>query len=199
MDIDQNRDRVDLVEASFNDLETVLRVLEQNLAVALRGRCRCTDRALEDLEPSFVDDPVPGLTRTGSSLSYLTVPNTSTPEPKEVSALPENVVPVPIREPSIPARPDEENVEVTLLQASYDEIERDIAWSFSRTPRSRSAAAEHREELASRAPGRMTVGQLSYPVVKLVTEPGLVALVKRRERGVGRRSCGPRRSRKPLG
>src|SRR5258708_12779900 len=105
MDIDQNRDRVDLVEASFNDLETVLRVLEQNLAVALRGRCRCTDKALEDLEPSFVDNPAPGLTRTGSSLSYLTVPNTSTPEPEDVAAPPDNMFPVPIRHPSTLAHP----------------------------------------------------------------------------------------------
>src|SRR5258708_10512842 len=55
-DIDCNQDGVDSVEASFSDLETVLRVSEQNLALALRGRCRGTDKALEDLEPSFVDD-----------------------------------------------------------------------------------------------------------------------------------------------
>src|SRR5258708_38308845 len=95
-DIDRNRDGVDSVEASFNDLETVLRVSEQNLAVALRGRCRCTDKALEDLEPSFVNDPAPGLTRTGLSLSYLTVPNTLTPEPEELGAPLENMIPLPI-------------------------------------------------------------------------------------------------------
>src|SRR5258708_19170687 len=95
-DIDRNRDGVDSVEASFSDLKTVLRVSEQNLAIALRGRCWCTDKALEDLEPSFVNDPAPGLTRTGSSLLYLTVPNTLTPEPEELGAPLENMIPLPI-------------------------------------------------------------------------------------------------------
>ena len=77
------------------------RVALTNLTIALHGRCRCTDRALEDLEPSFVDDPAPGLTRTGSLLSYLTIPNTSSPpELEEFEAPPENIVPVPIWEPS---------------------------------------------------------------------------------------------------
>src|SRR5258708_33282777 len=98
--------------------------------MALRGRCCCTDKALEDLEPSFVDDPAPGLTWTGSSLSYLTVPNTSSPEPGEVVSPSENEVPIPVRVPSIPAGPDEENVESTLLLARQDEIESDIAQMF---------------------------------------------------------------------
>src|SRR5258708_26079337 len=151
-DIDRNRDSVDSVEASFNDLETVLRVSEQNLAIALRGRCRCTDKALEDLELSFVDDPAPGLTRTGSSLSYLTIPNTSTLEPEELGAPLENLIPVPIREPSIPTVSVEGNVESSLLQAQEDEIKEDIARSFGRPPHSRSAAAQHRVTLHAQAP-----------------------------------------------
>src|SRR5258708_3914297 len=120
-DIDRNRDCVDSVEVSFNDLETVLWVSEQNLAIALQGHCHCTNRALEDLEPLFVDDPAPGLTQTGSSLSYLSVSNTSTPELEEFGAPPENVVPVPIRQPSIPAETIVEHVVPDLVEAQFNE------------------------------------------------------------------------------
>src|SRR5258708_2503961 len=106
---------------------------------------------------------------------------------------PENLVPVPIREPSVPAESDEENIGPGLVQAWQDEIERDIARSFGRPPHSCSATMEHCEELASWASGRMTVGHLSYMVVKLVTKPPSGPLVKQRECGVGRRSCGARR------